>query len=79
MQFEREFPQWSVELVAPMMPFRYLLSGGVSLRDLMPGWSSPLWSGFEQLLGTGASRMAMFARIVLRRRGDGPVSAPATS
>ena len=22
-QFEREFPQWSVELIEPLMPFRY--------------------------------------------------------
>jgi SAM-dependent methyltransferase len=71
-RFELEFPQWSVELVAPLMPFRYLLSGGVSLRNLMPGWSSAFWGGFERLMGARASRMAMFARIVLRRLVGNP-------
>jgi SAM-dependent methyltransferase len=75
--FEKEFPQWSVELVAPIMPFRYLLSGGVSLRNLMPAWSSGFWSGVERLLGARAARMAMFARIVLRRQGDASASWPA--
>jgi len=66
-RFEREFPQWSIESVSPMMPFRYLLSGGISLRNLMPGWSSGFWSNVEKLMGPQARRMAMFARIVLRR------------
>jgi SAM-dependent methyltransferase len=75
--FEHEFPQWSVEVVAPMMPFRYLLSGGVSMRNLMPAWSSGFWSGVERLIGARASRMAMFARIVLRRQSDAFSSQPA--
>jgi hypothetical protein len=66
-QFEREFPQWSVETIVPFMPLRYLLSGGVSMRSLMPGWSSSFWSGVEKVMGVSADRMAMFARIVLRR------------
>jgi len=75
--FAREFPQWSVEVVAPMMPFRYLLSGGVSMRTLMPAWSSGFWSGVERLIGARTSRLAMFARIVLRRQGDACSSRPA--
>jgi SAM-dependent methyltransferase len=71
-RFEQEFPLWSVEVIAPMMPFRYVLSGGVSLRSLMPGWSSPIWSRFEKLIDGQAVRMAMFARIVLRRLGEDP-------
>jgi len=66
-RFERELPTWSVELIEPFMPFRYVVSGGVSLRTLMPGWTSGFWSRFEELMGGAAVRMAMFARIVLRR------------
>jgi SAM-dependent methyltransferase len=66
-RFEQEFPQWSIELIAPLMPFRYLVSGGVSLRTLMPGWSTAFWSHLEKLMGVQCCRMAMFARIVLRR------------
>lgn len=73
-RFAHEFPQWSIESVAPLMPFRYLLSGGISLRTLMPGWSSAFWAGVENLMGVRARRMAMFARVVLRRLETNPGS-----
>lgn len=66
-KFLQEFPQWSIERVSPLMPFRYLVSGGVSLRSLMPGWSSGAWSQAEKIMGDRAERMAMFAKIVVRR------------
>ncbi len=64
-QFEREFPTWRIEHLRPILPFRYLLSGGVSLRALMPGWSSGLLRAAEAMMP--ASQTAMFAEIVLRR------------
>ena len=36
-RFEREHPRWRLERVEPITPFRYLLSGGISMRSLMPG------------------------------------------
>jgi SAM-dependent methyltransferase len=63
-RFEEEFPQWSIELIAPLMPFRYLISGGVSLRSLMPAWSTAFWRNLDELIG---AQNGMFARIVLRR------------
>ena len=65
--FEREFPQWRIGLIKPIMPFRYLLSGGVSLRGLAPAWSSGLWKQIESALGGWNNQLAMFAQIVLRR------------
>ena len=35
--FEAQYPQWLIKNIEPMMPFSYLLSGGVSMRSLMPG------------------------------------------
>ena len=65
--FERQFPQLRVERIQPLMPLRYLLSGGVSMRGLMPGVTFGLWRYLEaMLLSTGAD-LAMFALIVLRR------------
>jgi hypothetical protein len=69
-RFAREVPGWRVELVEPFMPFRYIVSGGMTLRPLMPGWTSGLWSRLESVMGDTAARMAMFARIVLRRMPD---------
>jgi SAM-dependent methyltransferase len=66
-QFEREFPTWRVETVRPMMPFRYLVSGGVSMRNLMPSWSYGAWRGLERVLQPCARQLGMFAFIVLRR------------
>lgn len=65
--FAKEFPQFTLEVVQPMMPFRYLVSGGVSMRNLMPGFTYGLWSGLERLLQPWTRQWAMFALIVLRR------------
>jgi SAM-dependent methyltransferase len=66
-RFEREFPGWSIERIEPMMPFRYLVSGGVSLRNLTPEWTTAFWRGLERLMGGASQRMAMFALIILRK------------
>jgi SAM-dependent methyltransferase len=70
--FEREFPQWRVADAALLMPFRYLLSGGVSPLTLMPGWSFPAWRELEGALAPCFGRLAMFAHIVLNRVGQMP-------
>jgi SAM-dependent methyltransferase len=67
LKFEQEFPQWRIELIRPIMPFRYLLSGGVSLRGLTPGWSFELWRRMENVLSRWNDQIAMFTQIVLRR------------
>jgi SAM-dependent methyltransferase len=66
-RFEREFPEWSIRPVELLMPFRYLVSGGVSTRNLMPGWSFGLWRALERALSPWLLQLAMFAQITLRR------------
>ena len=66
-RFEREFPQWYIHTIKPFMPFRYLLSGGVSLRSFMPGWSFALWRNLENLLKPWMRSLGMFALIVLNK------------
>lgn len=70
-QFEREFPQWRVVSLSPIMPFRYLLSGGVSMRGLMPGWTFGWWRALERALTPWSGRLGMFAQIVLERTDTG--------
>ncbi len=72
-KFEQEFLEWRIELVKPIMPFRYLVSGGVSLRALTPGWSFGLWRQIENTLAYWSTELAMFAQIVLLRV-DNPTS-----
>ena len=46
---------------------RYLLSGGVSMRTLIPRWSFGLARTIERLLDRRARTWPMFALIVVRR------------
>jgi SAM-dependent methyltransferase len=66
-RFEEEFPHLKIKEVRPMMPFRYLVSGGVSMRALMPGWTTPLWKTIEKACEPQMKRLAMFSLISLRR------------
>jgi hypothetical protein len=64
-RFGQEFPQLRVQSICPMMPFRYLVSGGVSLRSLTPAWTFGLWRALERVLRPWLNTWAMFAQIVL--------------
>jgi SAM-dependent methyltransferase len=66
-KFERDFPMWRVKSIRPIMPFRYLVSGGVSRRSLTPGWSFEIWSALEKCASPFMHRLGMFAHIVLAR------------
>lgn len=61
--FETRYPQWHVKNIEPIMPFSYLLSGGVSMRSLMPGWMYRPIRILERLLFQ--RHWAMFALIEL--------------
>jgi hypothetical protein len=50
-----------------MMPIRYLLSGGVSMRALLPNWSFGLVKAGEQACQPVMGSLAMFAHVALRR------------
>lgn len=76
-RFEKRFPELSIHSIRPFMPFRYLLSGGVGLRSFMPGWSFLFWKGIENSLERRMDRLAMFARIVVIRKGSCEPSHPA--
>jgi SAM-dependent methyltransferase len=65
-QFEREFSEFVIKTRKPLMPFRYLLSGGLSMRCLVPGWTFGFWRQFEKVLRPWVGELAMFAQIVLQ-------------
>lgn len=68
--FAREFPEWSIDQIRLILPFRYLLSGGVSMRSLVPNASGPVWRLIERRLQPWISTWAMFAEIRLLRVPD---------
>ena len=65
--FERDFQELSIENIIVEMPFRYLLSGGVSLRSLSPVFMYKFWRLFELKIGTWNDRLGMFAKIILNK------------
>jgi hypothetical protein len=65
--FEEEFPTLKVEVVLPIMPFCYLLSGGLSMRGLLPGFTYGLVRSVEGLIERSNKNLGMFALIVLRK------------
>jgi SAM-dependent methyltransferase len=67
-RFERRFPEWAVRRITPVLPLRYLLSGGVSLRSVVPAATGRLWQGVERALQPWISDWAMFAVIELVRQ-----------
>ncbi len=68
-QFEAEFGDLRIESIRPFMPFRYLVSGGVSMRQLMPEATFGLWRGFEScLLKLPEGWWSMFAFIHIQRQ-----------
>jgi SAM-dependent methyltransferase len=67
-RFEREAPEWRLRKIEPIMPFRYLIAGGISLRGLMPAASFPFWRALERTLHPFRDHLAMFAHVVLERR-----------
>jgi SAM-dependent methyltransferase len=64
-RFERTHRQWTLQHVRPGWPMRYLLSGGVSLRTMMPSAARGVLRTLDRTLP--AREWAMFALIVLRR------------
>jgi SAM-dependent methyltransferase len=66
--FEEEFPALRVRIIRPFMPFAYVVSGGVAMRSLMPGFAYRFWRGLESLSGAAEKSAAMFALIVVELR-----------
>jgi SAM-dependent methyltransferase len=64
-KFLSEFPQFAVEQIRPFLPFRYLVSGGVAMRSLVPGFTHAAWARLERALHSHMSRLGMFALISL--------------
>jgi hypothetical protein len=57
------YPGWTIK-VELMMPFSYLLSGGVSKRSLVPGWAYNFVRTIEKKINQ--RRWAMFALIEIK-------------
>lgn len=69
-RFKRQLPQWSLRSVEPIMPFRYVIAGGISMRSLAPRSTATLWALCELALRPLRSQIAMFAVVTLVRNNE---------
>lgn len=65
--FESRFPGLRIEQIRPFMPFRYMVSGGVGMRSLMPGFMHGAWLSVERALQSQWPNLGMFAFLGLKR------------
>lgn len=66
-RFARLYPHFHVEVFEAFGPIRYLVSGGMSHPQFLPGWCSPLVGVAEWLLRPLNPLCGMFVRIVVRK------------
>lgn len=68
-QFEKQYPGLEIVMQRPLANYiRYLLSGGLNFRSLMPGFTSPLLKFIEFLLIPLNRLLALHYIIVIRKR-----------
>lgn len=68
--FEREFPALEIAAIAPLRNgLRYLVSGGLNFRALLPSIADRPLRVLERALAPAAGALALHHVIVLRRRG----------
>jgi methyltransferase family protein len=67
-KFKRYYPEWKIKNKRLHTPFSYLLSGGVSLKSLIPGYFYKFCQHIEYLLKPFMPAIAMFATITLERK-----------
>lgn len=65
--FRSKFPSFELTRYENFMPFRYILSGGVSRPPFLPPWSYGAVKGIETLLAPLNNQIGLFAKIVLRK------------
>ena len=65
--FEREFPMLNVIKTQCHTPIRYLVSGGLTLKQLVPSWSYGTVNDLEYLMRPFNRAVGMFETIVVRR------------
>jgi SAM-dependent methyltransferase len=63
--FEKQFPNLKIDSIKFHTPFRYLLSGGVSRKALVPGWSFSFFTYIENKINIFSQYISMFQTIQL--------------
>jgi SAM-dependent methyltransferase len=68
LKFEQLFPEFKICSIQYHSPFKYLISGGVSYKQLLPGKLYPFISTFERVLTRISKHFSMFVSIQIEKR-----------
>ncbi len=68
--FQRDFFELKPVALQPIMPVRYLLSGGLRPVSFLPGWAYPAVAWVEDRFAACNRFLAMFALIVLEKKAS---------
>ena len=66
-KFKDFFPQLGVVSLKFHTPFRYLLSGGVSFKQLIPNFTYSFFQRIDKMLPKATKEMSMFVTITIRK------------
>jgi SAM-dependent methyltransferase len=66
-QFERQFPSLKIVRLDPHTPLRYLISGGVSMRQMLPSFLYGAVKGLEIILSPFNKYIGMFLTIEINK------------
>lgn len=66
--FEKNFPALTIEKIKYHTPVRYLLSGGVSYKTLVPGFSFSFFTAIDRLLCKISNNFSMFMTIKVQKK-----------
>jgi SAM-dependent methyltransferase len=66
--FNEKFPQYQINIIKHHTPFRYLISGGVSMRQLLPSYFYGLVKGFEIMLTPFNRGLGMFMTVEIEKK-----------
>lgn len=64
--YRSRYPRLQISSIKYHTPLRYLLSGGLSFRQLVPSFSFPLFSVIDQLFSSVSPALSMFATIEIK-------------
>lgn len=67
-KFKKLFPQLEIIKYQNFMPFKYIISGGLSSPQLLPNFTYDLYSSFEKMISPLNNYLGMFVRIIVERR-----------
>lgn len=67
-EFKRCFPNFSMEKIQYHTPFMYLISGGVSFKQVFPNFFYPVFRSVDKFLPLINKQFSMFTTITIRKK-----------